>query len=258
MLAEILNPMERVSPARLPEEMERRDCDSGPLRDALETLARANGRFGTRRMTVSAATELLTGKPPGRVRVLDVGTGSGDIGASVAAALEAGGWRPTTVLADLHPLTLRLARRRLAGNGAGPERPPAGSGDDGRGLSFVRLTAPRLPFASDSFDLVVSSTMLHHLERRHAVGFLREVDRVAADGWVVTDLHRSRPAYLAVRLLAATLWRRHPLPRRDGPVSVRRAFTGREVRDLLEEAGIRGAAVERLWPFRIRVRGGPA
>jgi hypothetical protein len=80
------------------------------------------------------------------------------------------------------------------------------------------------------------------------------MDRVSDGRWVVTDLRRSRTAYLALRLLAATLWRRHPYPRQDGPVSVRRAFTADEARRLLEHARLE-ATVERKAPFRLRLRG---
>lgn len=246
-------PMERASPARLPERMDRLDCDRDRLRDALETLARANRRFGARRMIVTAATGLLEGGSPGDVRLLDVGTGSGDIAAALARRLRAAGWRPRAVLADRHPTTLRIARDRTsaaASDGGGGRGEGVGA-DPGAG--FVRLDAPSLPFRDGGVDVAVSATMLHHLEREAAKRFLRELDRVSRIGWVVTDLRRSRSAYLAIRLLAATLWRRHPLPRRDAPVSVRRAFTASEARALVEEAGLPDAGVERLWPFRLRI-----
>lgn len=249
MLDEILSPgssMDRVAPARLPERMDRPDCDPARLRDALDTLARANRRFGARDATATAVFGVLGGRSPGPVRVLDVGTGSGDIGTSVARRLRSEGWRPRVTLTDLHPRTLRIARDRVLRNGR--RRPEDGT-------DFVRLTASSLPFARDSFDVAVSATMLHHLEWEEACSFLRELDRVAEHGWVVVDLRRSRPAYAAVRLLAATLWRRHPFPRRDGPVSVRRAFTPEEARSLVAEAGVPEATVERLRLFRLRITG---
>jgi SAM-dependent methyltransferase len=248
VLDEILIPvtsMDRAPPEQVPERMDRPDCDPDRLRDALATLARANRRFGARDATLDAALRLLDGRRPGPVRVLDVGTGSGDIGEALARRLRARGWRPRPTLADLHPTTLRIARDRV------PDRP-------GWAATFVRLTAGSLPFRDDSFDLAVSATMLHHLEREEARAFLRELDRVAVSGWVVTDLRRSRAAWLAVRLLAATLWRRHPLPREDGPASVRRAFTAGEARDLAMEAGLGDASVERLRPFRLRITRGAA
>lgn len=223
--------------------MDRPDADPEALRDALETLARANRRFGTRRMVHGPALEMADRRRGGPVRILDVGAGSGDIGSSLCRRLASRGRATRLVLADAHRRTLRIARERVAGGDGAPGTTRA-----------VRLDAPRLPFRDGSFDLAVSSTMLHHLERGAAAAFLREMDRVSDGRWVVTDLRRSRTAYLALRLLAATLWRRHPYPRQDGPVSVRRAFTADEARRLLEHARLE-ATVERKAPFRLRLRG---
>lgn len=246
LLSNLLPTLERASPSRLPELMDRPDCDPDRLRDALETLARANRRFGGRRLVLGPAAGLLERRPPGPLRILDVGAGGGDIAEALRRRLREAGRESQLVLADLHERTLRIARRRLGGGGS-----------DGGRVHFVRLTAPRLPFPDDSFDLAYSSTMLHHLERREAVRFLRELARVAGGRWVVSDLRRSWPAYTAMRLLAATLWRRHPFPRRDGPVSVRRAFTPGEARRLAEEAGV-AAVVDGPLPFRLRIRGAEA
>jgi hypothetical protein len=76
------------------------------------------------------------------------------------------------------------------------------------------------------------------------VQMLREMDRVAALGIVLTDLVRSGAALVGARLLAATVWRRHPITRHDGPASVRAAFTPRELRAMGAEA----LSV----PFRVR------
>lgn len=247
MIPEILPSLPRAEPSRLPELMDRPDADPEALRDALETLARANRRFGTRRMVRRPALAIPAPPAPVPVRVLDVGTGSGDIGLSVARGLLAGGREVRLVVADAHRRTLRIARERI--------RSSPGDGGPSPEVSSVRLTAPRLPFRDGAFDVAVSSTMLHHLERTQAADFLRDLDRVSAGRWIVTDLRRSRTAYWAIRLLAATLWRRHPYPRRDGPVSVRRAFTAPEVRDLLARADLPGATVERKAPFRLRLRG---
>jgi hypothetical protein len=75
--------------------------------------------------------------------------------------------------------------------------------------------------------------------------------RVSRIGLIVNDLARSRTALLGARLLAATVWRTHPVTRHDGPLSVRRAFTPGELRDLAARAGFRTAAVHAHLPFRV-------
>ena len=84
----------------------------------------------------------------------------------------------------------------------------------------------------------------HHLEDQDALLLLKELARVGRWGWAVTDLKRSRFAYAAVRLLSVTAWRRHPFPREDGPVSIRRSFTPAEIRTLTRRANGLEASVE--------------
>jgi hypothetical protein len=66
---------------------------------------------------------------------------------------------------------------------------------------------------------------------------------------IVSDLARSLPAYLGAWLLTHTLMPNR-LTRHDAPASVRRAYTPSEVRDLAEQAGLKGATVRSAFPFR--------
>lgn len=274
---------DRARPAEAPERMDREDVDPGRLAQALDALSRANRLFGgTRAVWRPVARDLRRrerragkassapsarspsprekGAPP-RLTVADVGAGGGGMAAELARRFAARGWRPLMLLGDRHPAVLRIAAGRVGGEAAEAEASPeeAAAGGRGRGdtrFRLLRLTAGRLPFATGTADYVVSATTLHHLEREEAVSFLREADRVARRGWVVADLRRSLPAYAAVSFLARTLWRRNPLPRRDGPVSVRRAFTPAEADELLREAGLPRARARAARPFRIALLGG--
>lgn len=232
-------------------------CDREELAEALRTLAALNRWLGNTRAVVRRTVRLLGATSPGRgvgagarsngtgrrPRLLDVGAGAGDIPQRLARQLGARGFRPRFVLADLHGGTLRISRRRIR------------EGARLRGFEFVRLRATRLPFRSGAFDVALCSGTLHHLERAEAACLLRELHRVSRRGWLVTDLRRSAVAYGAVRLLAATVWRHRPMPRVDGPISVRRAFTPGEARALLEEAGLRGTAAVEAGLLRLVIRG---
>lgn len=222
--------------------MDAPDPDPELLRRALDGLHRVHRLTGGVGLVARPLGRAARGRP-GPLRLLDVGTGGGRLAAAVARRV-AGKRSVRAVLGDIHPRTLALARDRADGF------------DGGAGTTFVRFTGAELPFPSDSFDLAFCSTTLHHLERGEARSCLREMDRVAGGRWVVTDLRRGWTALAAVRLLAATLWRRNPFPRHDGPVSVRRAYTSAELASLLAEAGLVGARVDRRGPVRLRAVGG--
>jgi hypothetical protein len=79
---------------------------------------------------------------------------------------------------------------------------------------------------------------LHHLEPEQAIQTLREMARVSAVGFVVSDLRREPLGYLASLGLAFTVWSRHSYTRHDAPASMRAAFTLREARELAARAGL--------------------
>lgn len=245
----------RTPPHRLPEGMDDPDCDPDALREALEGLSRAGRWLGGERLLRREVAGLLGEATPGRIRILDVGAGSGAGALRLSRWLCRRGWRPRLVLGDRHAGTLRIARRRTRGEARnrGVVNVGRAGGAEPGSPRLVRLTAPRLPFADGAFDLVVSSTTLHHLERSEARDFLSELARVSTRGWALVDLRRSAVTYTAVRLLGETLWRGSLLNRRDGPVSVRRAFTAAEARALAREAGRDGATVTAR-PFRLAIR----
>lgn len=215
-------------------------CDVDELDRALDALTTINRWFGGAAAIRRPIEAALNGRAPGELRLLDVGTGAGDIPVAIVRRLRGDGWRPRFVLADNHATTLRLARDRVP---------------DSLEASFVRLDAPRLPLADDSVDIGISGTMLHHLETDAAARFLREIDRVSRDGWIVSDLRRGVSLRIAFGVLSATLLRRNETARLDGRASIRRAFTSAEIRTLLDRAGL-GRAVVRSGPIRWVVLGG--
>jgi ubiquinone/menaquinone biosynthesis C-methylase UbiE len=104
-------------------------------------------------------------------------------------------------------------------------------------LTLAVADGRALPFPDGAFDVAHTSMVLHHLSADDAAGFLAELRRVARVGVVVNDLARGRLFWLGGWLLTHTLapsrYTRH-----DGPLSVRRAFTLAEMRELLAEAGL--------------------
>ena len=219
------------------ERMDAPDVDPGHLAHALDHVAAVNRWLGGRRALLRHLPDVL---PPGRTRVLDVGTGSGDLPRAVAAWLRARGTEPRITAVDLHAGTLAVARERTA---------PADA-------DFARADGLALPFPDGTFDLALLSMTLHHMEGRDRAAILRELARVARGGRVmVGELERCVPNYIGALLLGATLWRRNPVTRHDGPLSVRRSFTPGEMLELAREAGIGRPRVHRHVFYRLVLTG---
>ena len=219
------------------ERMDAPDVDRHELRGALDHVAQVNRWLGGRRALLRHLPWALT---EGGGRILDVGTGSADL------PLAAAGWgrrhrrtlRITAV--DLHPATLRVARERTLHH---PE------------VRLARADGLALPFRDGAFDAAMLSMTLHHMDGPNLTAILAELGRAARGGRVlVGELERSLPNYLGARLMAATLWRRNPITRHDGPVSVLRAFTAKELVELARAAGLGRPTVHRHFFYRLVLR----
>jgi len=224
----------RVAGAEL---MDEPGQDHGQLAVSLADLRRVNRWLGGTRVVLRHLAELIARNPQEHYRILDVATGSGDIPLRIAAWAREEELEVSIVATDNHETTLELAREHLAGE---------------RSVAAAFADAKRLPFADEEFDIALISTAFHHFDdERDCVRVLRELHRVSRIGFVVNDLARSRTALAGARLLAATVWRQHPVTRHDGPLSIRRSFTPAELRALAARAGFTKARVHAHFPFRM-------
>ena len=196
---------------------------------SMRDVERANNLFGGRRAAIAELKPALE-SINGTCRVLDVGTGRGDIPAAarnVAAMLGVELW---TVGMDI---SQPLVSAHRASNDA-----------------VVRADALSLPFQDHSVDIVMASQVLHHFDTAMAVAVVREMNRVARRRVVISDLRRSLVA-------AAGLWlgsfplRFHPVSRHDGVVSVMRGFLPKELSEIVETATGQRPAVRRRLGFRL-------
>lgn len=219
------------------ERMDEPDQDPGELGRSLVDLQHVNRWLGGYRVVLHHLGRLVARHPRAEYRVLDVATGSADIPVKVAGWARSRGIRMHIVATDNHPTTLAFARLHAEGR---------------VDVRVEAADALHLPYEDGSFDFAMCSTALHHFDARaDLLRVLGEMHRVSRIGGLITDLRRSRPAYVGARLLAMTVWRRHPVTAHDGPLSVRRAFTRAELADLARAAALPGARAWRHEPFRV-------
>ena len=199
----------------------------GPLADPaaieanLRDLTFINRMTGGASLSIRAVRELL----PRGGSVLDVGTGAADI--------------PALLLADARrrgvPISMTATdSRQEVLDAALAIRPSLRSIP---GLTLGLADGLRLSWPDASFDVGHTSMVMHHLDPDDAVAFLAELRRVSRLGIVVNDLARGRLYWIGAWLLAHTLAASR-YTRTDGPLSVRRAYTRREMGELIRRAGL--------------------
>jgi len=112
--------------------------------------------------------------------------------------------------------------------------------------------ATALPFRDNSFDAVGCSLFLHHLEPEEIFRFAREGLRVARHAFFIHDLRR-HPVHLALSYIGQPIYRSR-ITRHDAVVSVRRAYTVDEIREILQPVVSAGnLEIKKSFLFRMGV-----
>lgn len=222
-----------------PELMDTEPVGFEEFRACLRDLATVNTLTLARRPTLAWLAHATRGLRPGdRLSLLDVGFGHGDMLRAIHRWCETRGLVPDLAGVDLNPWSAAAAREATP-----PEM--AVAYHTGDVFDFVPERPP---------DFVVSSLFAHHLPDPQVAAFLAWMERTAARGWYVNDLHRHPVPYHAFRLLArAARW--HRFVQHDGPVSIARAFRRADWVRLAAAAGLDARTVEIRWhvPFRVCV-----
>jgi len=207
-----------------PEIMDQPGLDPCEHHRALAALGRVNWLSRTAACLARELAAFQARQSRATLRILDLACGGGDVVHQLARL------RPDWHLAgcDLSPTALEYARR-------------AG------GHFFVQdLLAAPIP---SGYDALICSLFVHHLNDHQTRIFFQRLRDSDARLILISDLERCRAglwsAYGITRLLT-----RSPVVHYDGPVSVRAAYTLPEIARLARQAGLHGALLRRVWPFR--------
>ena len=217
-----------------PEDIDDPALDREKLFGALQGLTRINFLSASAGSVWKPMARLARDLKLNRLRILDVATGGGDIPLTLWHKGQAAGLQLEILGVDISERALEFAASKCA---------PCGSDVRFEQRDILRDGLP------DGFDVIVSSLFLHHLSDSHAGQLLTAAAAVARHLVLINDLRRGRYglilAYFAGHILSSS-----PVVRVDAVRSVRAAFTMREVQRMAEEAGMKGAAVQRRWPAR--------
>jgi 2-polyprenyl-3-methyl-5-hydroxy-6-metoxy-1,4-benzoquinol methylase len=201
----------------------------------LRNLRLLNRYLSGSRSVMLALWRALGHEPQKHISVLDMGTGSADIPAAILAKAKRCNLTAKIVGIEADPITARIAVTRSHGYGE---------------INILQGDAGAPPFLPGSFDFVVASQFLHHFSETKILDLLKQWAKLARRAIVVSDLVRHPFAYHGARLLTR-LTTRNIMTLTDAPLSVRRAFTLEEWRDLLRQADIGPVEVFSVFPFRV-------
>ncbi|MDB5737403.1 MAG: methyltransferase type 12 [Sphingomonas bacterium] len=217
------------------EQMDAADLPEADYAALLADLSQVNALTMASRPTLAFLSRIAA--KGGRIKLLDVGFGHGDMLRRIARWAAKRGIEVELVGTDLNPRSAEVARAATD---------PA--------LRIDYRAGDYADLAGQGWDAIVSSLVAHHMTHDQLIAFLRFMESESAKGWLVNDLHRHGLAHFGFPWLARTMgW--HRIVREDGTLSIARAYRPVEWPPLLAEAGIPAGAAEvkRVFPFRLCV-----
>jgi SAM-dependent methyltransferase len=156
------------------------------LEEDLRNLRTINHYLGAYRAVLRGFDRLVNKHNIGRLRVLDVGTGSGDVAAAIAQWARGRGIRAHITAVEADPVTVRVAAKHT------------------REISEIEpvcADGALPPFRPGSFDVVLASQLLHHFHETMIVDALKSWSKLAGRAIIISDLLRHPLAYHGIRLV---------------------------------------------------------
>jgi SAM-dependent methyltransferase len=218
-------------------EKEMMDLPGNPkelLVEDLRNLRIINRYLGGYRGVMMGLKRLVRKDRMSRFSLLDVGTGSADIPKVIVRWARSQGVAARVVALEPEPVTAAEAAHQTR---QWPE------------ITVIRGDGMAPPFQAASFDFVLASQMLHHFPEDRIIALLKTWSGLAGKAILVSDLVRDPLAYYGIRLITR-LFTRNQMTRFDGPLSVRRALTLKEWRELFREAAVGRFRVDPIFPYR--------
>jgi 2-polyprenyl-3-methyl-5-hydroxy-6-metoxy-1,4-benzoquinol methylase len=200
------------------EMMDRPQPVSAELERDLARIRQLNRWFGSYRLMLGFIRRWI--RPTDKLRVVDLATGSGDIPRLIVDYARRISANVKIDALDWQPATLEIAKKLSVNY-------PEISYREANILEWNSI---------QKYDITLCTLALHHFSNKDAAQILRRCREVSKGFVLVSDLRRIFPLIAGVYLLTTLIFR-EPMTRYDARLSVARAFSFSEMRELAGKAG---------------------
>lgn len=213
-----------------PELLDRPDIPAADIALNLKELECINRMLGGHAVTLDGFRTLASGSR--KITVAEVGCGGGDNLLAIQQKADPERLSLHCIGIDLNADCIRFAQKVNWKN-----LPEFLTGD----YRLIRF--------SERPDILFASLFCHHFTDAELTDMFRWMRTQSRSGFFINDLHRHPVAWYSIRLLTA-LFSRSYLVKNDAPLSVLRGFKKKELKRLLEKAGIARYTIQWKWAFR--------
>ena len=116
-------------------------------------------------------------------------------------------------------------------------------------VKFIISDYRNVNFGNEKPDIIFSSLFCHHFTNDELVEMICWMKNNSIIGFFINDLHRHPVAYHFIKI-AAKLFSKSYLVKNDAPLSVLRGFRKKELKEILNKAGIKNFSIQWKWAFR--------
>jgi 2-polyprenyl-3-methyl-5-hydroxy-6-metoxy-1,4-benzoquinol methylase len=219
----------------LPEIMDDFNMKGDILRDALDKIAKINQLLGGNKLTLEGVKQILAKSTiEGRITIVDVGCGNGDMLRALADYAEGKGLVFDLIGIDANKFTIDYAKE-------------------------LSISYPNIKyrcedifeedFATLHYDIVLCTLTLHHFKDDEIIKLLNVFHTNARLGIVINDLQRSSVSYRLFQAMCF-VFRLNDMSREDGLVSILRGFKKTELEQFSKQLNLKNYQIQWKWAFR--------
>ncbi len=213
-----------------PELLDQPDIPATDIQRNLYELSIINGKLGGHACTLSGFHQLS--KRKNDLHVCEIGCGGGDNLKAIEKFSNADNRNFYFTGIDINPNCIQVAQNIQWKNN----------------VEFIVSDFKKIDFTNKP-DIIFCSLFCHHFNDEELIQMFRWMKKNSTNGFFINDLHRHPLAYHSIQILTS-LFSKSYLVQHDAPLSVLRGFKKKELKDLLEKAGLKHYTIQWKWAFR--------
>jgi 2-polyprenyl-3-methyl-5-hydroxy-6-metoxy-1,4-benzoquinol methylase len=212
------------------------NCEGEVVNQTLRELEIINRLLGGNDVTIDGLSKLVKSKKQ-KIKIADLGCGSGEMLRLIYRWARKNSIDVELTGYDANPFIVQYATNHTPNS---------------YNIKFRATDIFSEEFSNEKFDVIVGTLFFHHFTNEQLSFFFRQIQSQVSLGFIINDIHRHWLAYYSIKALTKVL-SRSEMVRNDGPLSVLRAFSKKDLQLIMEKAMVENYSLRWMWAFRWQI-----